>query len=359
MRKFIAIVIGVTITVFLLSIVNWAKFDSPEPAKETPESVSDDEECDVEEYSRMNCYIKEKDPDRLAYWFPYHDSLNHMLTSMAEELWLIDSVAERGNNRSRRIWYDKCTKMLIHGFDSIHTHSNISNYAKADSMLTEIEKFFDRYQDYSTVGMMLSFDLEYKFLMYRMTALSFQICEKNFAFEEEIKVWGNLEKAVRDFCMPVIHLGNYGGSIVGPKKFAMRNTIIECRINDLKRIHKLYSKPSVLQLSNNNDVMIKEAEENFKKAVEKIASSIDINDAKEYLSEESFADYKSLYDKVQKSKEPLIKSLDKWLAVRMELSKYQSDGQKAVKNGFKENTVMIIDSLTKCILYTEKMLSGD
>lgn len=356
MRKSIAIVIAVMFIGIIAGSLRKSElqnFDSVESKNEKlPNSIPDISDSE-EILPDSGDYTREIGSDRLAYWFPYHDSINHGLTIIAEELWLLDSAAASGNNRSRAIWYDKCKKALIHGFDSLHPHSALTDYIKADSFLTEIEAFFEKDADWTTMGMIINGDLQYKFLIYRMTAVSFQICDKEPSFEKEMKAWDGLEEAMCDFCVDVVRLDWFGGSGSGPAAIGMRNSIIQCRIDDLERIYKLYSGGPVSQNDMGNDLntRLKKSREDFKKAVEKIASSIsDVNEAKEYYSDYQLEEYESLYHAVQESKSALTNSLDKWLLVRSDFPKDVSSSQNASKNKFKENTIQMVNSLTECVI---------
>ena len=359
MRKSIAIVVAVIfigIIVGSLHKLDWKNSDFQDSKKESFDSIPDVSDSE-EILPDSGNYTRENSSDRLAYWFPYHDSINHGLTIIAEELWLMDSAAASGNNRSRAIWYDKCKKALIHGFDSLHPHSALTDYMKADSFLAEIEAFFEKDADWTTMGMIINGDLQYKFLIYRMTAVSFQICDKDPSFEKEMKAWDGLEEAMCDFCVDVVRLDWFGGSGSGPAAIGMRNSIIQCRIDDLERIYKLYSGEPTSQryasdeMGNDLNIRLKKSREDFKKAVEKIASSIsDVNEAKEYYSDYQLEEYESLYHAVQESKNTLTNSLDKWLLVRSDFPKDVSSRQNASKNKFKENTIQMVNSLTECVI---------
>ena len=355
MRKSIAIVIAVMFIGIIAGSLRKSElqnFDFVESKNEKlPNSIPDISDSE-EVLPDSGDYTRENSSDRLAYWFPYHDSVNHGLTIIAEKLWQLDSAAASGSNRSRAIWYDRCKKALIHGFDSLHPHSALTDYVKADSFLTEIEAFFEKDADWSTMGMIANGNLQYCFLMYRMTAVSFQIRDKEPSFEEEIKAWDGLEEAMCDFCIDVVRLDWFGGSGSGPAAIGMRNSIIQCRIGDLKRIYKQYSGEPVSQDDMRNDLntRLKKSREDFKKAVEKTASSIsDVNEAKEYYSGYQLEEYELLYQAVQASRKSLVNSLDRWLLIRSRFPKEVSSGQNASKNKFIENTIQTINSLTECI----------
>lgn len=295
--------------------------------------------------------LSENESERLAFWFLHHDSINHGLVLLAEHLWLLDSAAANGDNEARNKWYRKCESALILGFDSIHPHSSLSNYVKADSMLSEIEAFFEQDADYSTMGMIVNFNLQNTFLIYRMTAEAIKILEYEPSFTMEIKAWDRLQEAMNDFCLGVVHLDWFDGSGIGPASLATQNMIIQSRIDDLKNIHRLYAGNNPFFVANNNDSYAKltGSQSEFSRALDKIASSVsNVEDAKEYVLEDRLSDYKALYDKVQSSKTPLVKSLEEWKKERIRISKSEANKQR--KDALVRETVAAIDSLTKCVL---------
>ena len=232
MRKFIFIVIAII-------IVGIAVVAIPKQKKE--ESVSQEVEKEETIDSAAVAASREAS-ERLAYWFPHHDSLNHGLVLVAEELWQIDSAAANSNTISRFVWHERCEKALSHCFDSIHPGFNLSRMQKADSMLTEIAAFFEQDADYSTMGMIVNIDLQNDFLIYRMAAEASCIQKYEPSFVDELNAWDGFQQAMNDFCLGVVNWDWFGGSGAGPASLAERNAILECRLEDLKRIHKQYRR---------------------------------------------------------------------------------------------------------------------
>ena len=70
---------------------------------------------------------------------------------------------------------------------------------------------------------------------------------------------------------------------------------------------------------------------------------------KEYLSEDRLTTYNELFNKIQAYEKPLIKAFDDWLKVRNRFPKDEGSAQRAAKNKHKENTTLLIESLSKCI----------
>ena len=347
MRKFIFVVVAIIIVGIVVVAI-------PKSKKEDPVSQEAEKEDTIDSAAIA---ASKEDSERLAFWFPRHDSLNHGLVLVAEELWKLDSAAANSNTIGRFVWHEKCEKALSHYFDSIHPGSNLSEMQKADSMLTEIAAFFEQDADYSTMGMIVNIDLQNDFLIYRIAAEASCIQKYEPSFVDELSAWDGFQQAMNDFCLGVVNWDWFGGSGAGPASLAERNSILECRLDDLKRIHKQYRREFAMRIYDREDIgkdidrHLIEAKEDFKKTVDKVGNSITKDDdAKEYLSEERLAAYNALYDKIHASRKPLVKALDDWLKVRNAFPKNQSNIQRAANNKFKENTAIAIDSLVTCIL---------
>ena len=343
MKKFIFITIAVIIVGIV--VVAIPKHHEEETASQEAEETID---------SAAVAASKETS-ERLAFWFPRHDSLNHELVLLAEHLWKLDSAAANGDINERNKWFRECETALIHGFDSIHPHSTVPNYVKADSMLSEIEAFFEEDADYSTMGMIVNFDLQNSFLIYRMTDETFQILEYEPLFRQEIEAWDHLHKAMNDFCLGIVNLDWFGGSGVGPASLATRNMIIQSRIDDMKNIHRVYADDypmSATNIKHTIDVRLVKSKSEFVKAVEKVASAVsNVEESKDYLPEDRLQDYKALYDKVQGAKSPLLQALNDWEKLRIKIIKADNNNRR--RNALLQNTVAAIDSLTKCVFNSQ------
>lgn len=345
MKKFIFIIIAVIIVgIFVVAI---PKHQEEKTASQETEETIDSAAIDASKEAS----------ERLAFWFPHHDSLNHGLVLVAEELWRLDSAAANSNTIGKIMWQERCEKALSHCFDSIHPGSNLSKMQKADSMLTEIATFFEQDADYSTMGMIVNIDLQNDFLIYRMSAEASCIQKYEPSFVDELSAWDVFQQAMNDFCLGVVNWDWFGGSGAGPASLAERNAILECRLGDLKRIHKQYRREFAMRIYDREDIgkeidrHLIQAKEDFRKAVDKVGNSITKDDdVKEYLSEERLDAYYALFDKIQASRKPLVKAFDEWMKVRNTFPKGQSNVQRAAKNNFKENTAIMIDSIAKCIL---------
>ena len=345
MKKFIFIIIAVIIVGIVVLAI---------PKHQEEKTASQETEATID--SAAIAASKEAS-ERLAFWFPHHDSLNHGLVLVAEELWQIDSAAANSNTIGRFVWHDRCEKALSHCFDSIHPGSNLSKIQKADSMLTEIAAFFEQDADYSTMGMIVNIDLQNDFLIYRMAAEASCIQKYEPSFVDELNAWDGFQNALNDFCLGVVNWDWFGGSGAGPASLAKRNELLQYRLDDLKRIHKQYRREFSMPIYDRDNIgkdivrHLDYSKVDFRKAVDKVGNSITKeDDVKEYLSEERLDAYNALFDKIQASRKPLVKAFDEWMKVRNTFPKGQSNVQRAAKNKFKENTAIMIDSIAKCIL---------
>lgn len=345
MKKFIFLVIAII-------IIGIAIVSIPELKKDKQIDVISGEENEYRPTTDCS-----DDTDRLAFWFPHHDSLNRGFVLVAEQLWRLDSAAANSNTIGRTVWYEKCEKALSHCFDSVHPGSNLPESQKADSMLTEIAAFFEQDADYTTMGMIVNISLQNDFLIYRTAAQASSIQKHDSSFVDEFNAWDGFQKALNDFCLGVVNWNWFGGSGAGPASLAERNAILQCRLDDLKRIHKQYRRDFDMRIYSRNDIgdaiddEYKKIKSEFKATVEKVAKSIKKDEnVKEYLSEDRLTAYNELFNKIHASEKPLIKAFDDWLKVRKSFPKDEGSVQRAANNKHKENTTLLIESLSKCVL---------
>ena len=345
MKKFIFLVIAII-------IIGIAIVSIPELKKDKQIDVISGEENEYRPTTDCS-----DDTDRLAFWFPHHDSLNRGFVLVAEQLWRLDSAAANSNTIGRTVWYEKCEKALSHCFDSVHPGSNLPETQKADSMLTEIAAFFEQDADYTTMAMIVNISLQNDFLIYRTAAQASSIQKHDSSFVDEFNAWDGFQKALNDFCLGVVNWNWFGGSGAGPASLAERNAILQCRLDDLKRIHKQYRRDFDMRIYSRNDIgdaiddEYKKIKSEFKATVEKVAKSIKKDEnVKEYLSEDRLTAYNELFNKIHASEKPLIKAFDDWLKVRKSFPKDEGSVQRAANNKHKENTTLLIESLSKCVL---------
>lgn len=301
-------------------------------------------------------YEREEDNERLAYWFPYHDSINHGMVDIAEVLWNIDSVSLQGANNARAIWTEKCKNTLIHAFDSIHAGAGLPDAIKADSMLLEIETFFEKDADLSTIGMMVNFSLQFRFLIFRTSVFTQQIIDYDGTSKKEIQAWDNLQHAMNDFCIREVQLDWFGGSGSGPMSLAMRNSIEECRLNDMKKTNDLcqgHFAPRVYDIKEVERGIkdnYQQSVTTFKQSVEKCwKTTTPFEEAKEYLMEGQWEEYESLYNNVHSAKRQLIEAFNKWLKIRKIKPCGAINSHRAFQNRYIEITKEMIESMSACV----------
>ena len=301
-------------------------------------------------------YEREEESERLAYLFPYHDSINHGMVDIAEIFWSIDSVSLQGANTARAIWTEKCKNTLVHAFDSIHAGAGLPDAIKADSMLLELEAFFEKDADLSTVGMMVNFSLQFRFLMYRTSVLTLQILDYDDASKNEIQAWDNLQYAMNKFCIGEVQLDWYGGSGSGPMSLAMRNSIEKCRLNDMKKTSDLchgHIAPRVYSIKKTERGIKDEYLQSivtFKQAVEKCwNSTTPVEQAKEYLMEKQWKGYESLFNNVNSAKKRLVYAFEVWLETRKIKPCGAINSRRAFQNRYMEITKEMVESLSACV----------
>ena len=103
MRKFIFAVVAIIVVGIVVVAI-------PKSKKEEPVSQEAEKEDTID--SAAVAASKEAS-ERLAFWFPRHDSLNHGLVLVAEELWKLDSAAANSNTIGRFVSIGICKKPLL------------------------------------------------------------------------------------------------------------------------------------------------------------------------------------------------------------------------------------------------------
>ena len=268
--------------------------------------------------SEQNEYVRTEDPMKLAYWLPEKDSINHGLGLVAEQLWIIgreDDKVDIFDYDFQMRWQQRCEKSLVHCFDSIYPNSSLSRYEKTDSMVNVISRFFTEDADDTTMGMIINFDLENSFRMYKIVAMSREILKYENSFDREIRKWNELHQRINDFCCGIVNLDWFGGSGAGPVSIATRNTICNDRIADLQDIIDYYKKGVVP-----SSLSIESAMYHFQNAIKETASKVTCtNSMKEmdmFYDKEREIAYDRIYHKVLDTQPLLMNAVQQWIAVR-------------------------------------------
>lgn len=266
-------------------------------------------------------YIRTDDSNRLAYWLPEKDSVNHGYCQVAERLWMLgrenDSVDLFDYNYQMQ-WHERCEQALVHCFDSIYPHSRLSSYEKSDSMANVIFRFFEEDADDTTMGMIVNFDLMNCFLSYKIASLSKEIQKYDKTFDKEILKWNWLHQKMYDFCCGIVNLDWFGGSGAAPVSLATRNSICYDRIADLQNILNYYKDGSVPS-SWSIESALYDYTNALKETSEKAASTKDMKDMDMFADKEREAAYDGIYHQMLDAKAQLSDSINSWIRLRKEL----------------------------------------
>lgn len=270
--------------------------------------------------------VRTEDSERLADWFPEKDSVNHSFVLVAERLWMLGRENDNTNIYDydyQMQWQQRCEESLMHCFDSIHPNSKLSRYEKADSMVNVITRFFAEDADDSTMGMIINFDLENSFLMYKIVAMSKEILKYEKSFDKEIRKWNVLHQRMDDFCCGIVNLDWFGGSGVGPVSLATRNAICNDRIVDLQKIIDYYTDDTVPSSWSVESAML-----HFQKALEEMAGKIHSSKETDMFDDKERQDaYDSIYHKVLNTRPLLMKAAKEWIETRKGVLTPKSDSQ--------------------------------
>lgn len=296
-------------------------------------------------------YVRTDDPNRLAYWLPEKDSINHAYVSAAECLWMSgrenDSVDIYDYDYQME-WQNRCEETLVHCFDSIYPNSSgLTQYEKSDSMLNVIIRFFAEDADESNMGVIINLDLENCFLSYKIATMSKEVLKYQESFDKEIKKWNELHLRMNDFCCGVVGLDWYGLSGAAPASLATRNTICDDRITDLQNIINYYKDNDVPTVESAESALL-----HFSNAVKETAGKVKTTEEMkemEILDEkEKEATYNEIYHKVMASQRPLIETAKEWIELRKDYFTPKSDRKQ--ETSFDPITSDMLERMAKTIL---------
>ena len=250
--------------------------------------------------------------NQLAGWFLVKDSLNHRFVSVAENLWQFGCSGDEAvldDYNKQQAWHGRCEKVLTDCYLATHANDNRQNTAKADSMLNEIERFFEEDADESTMGMVVQNSLLFRFQLFRMVGKTKELLRKDGQMKDETLAWNELHQALNEFCSYVVQTELFGGSAAGLVMLSTKNEICSCRVEDLKRMLQGKGNATASRL-----VAVKNE---FLKAVENLSDIEDSSeDMKSYMDEENIKEYRRVYGEMKKAKVKLVKVVDKWLNTR-------------------------------------------
>ena len=258
----------------------------------------------------------------LASSFPQKDAQNHAFVKVADVIWRYgqDENPDVYNYANQKRWQQECEKALVDCYDANHGESTLSKDQKAEAMLDEIARFFDEDSDETNMGMIVSADLQNQFLRYRIAAATCRLETRYPDLIKEISAWNNLHKCLDNFTSCVSQLEWFGGSGVGLAVLTAHQSLLENRLNDLKRIEQNAGGSANMKL----------VRQQMQSVVDKVAASITSpEEAEEYLLDGQIQEYQRLYTSVHKSKESLKVSFGKWVDVREKLLKTSVGGRIA------------------------------
>lgn len=287
---------------------------------------------------------RSEDPQSLAFWHYEEDSVNHGFVEVAEVLWRFDKDGDSldiDNLEYRLAWYEKSKKALVHCFDSIHPNTKLPDAEKADSMLNELEKFFEQFVDNyrkNNYGDFLY--IRHNFARFRCLALSHAILEKDTTFRKEMEAWESVHKEMKTFCNCAIHAKFFGGNIIGLEEVIAINAIYDRRRDDLARLYSLYRNES---LPYDESKPSAKAKAILQKSMERTISQIEPRDEYYYDKREK-QEFDSLCYKVQASRKTLLVAIENWLNTREQLSLSNSNtGKKRLD----QSSSMLIEDFAK------------
>ncbi len=316
MRKFIfgAIAVAIVLSIVILRSGEVKEVEIRDEAKPArSDNVKSEEGRQAEAKP-----ARSDDPERLAYWLPEKDSVNHGLVLAAEHLWMFgresDSVDTYDFDYQMR-WWQGCERAVVACFDSIYPSSRLSRFEKADSMVNVISRFFDEDADGTTMGMIINLDLENSFLTFKIAALSKEVIKRDKSFDKECRKWNELHQRMNDFCCGVVGLDWFGGSGAGPAISWMMNDICRDRIADLQNILRYY-KDGAVPPATRSDLALDELGKSLSATAKKVTST---EEADWLDDEERRATYDRLYHEMLDARPALLTTAKEWIGLRKNL----------------------------------------
>lgn len=255
--------------------------------------------------------------DSLAFWWKHHDSINHVLVMTADPLWQFGRQGQDLYDWDYQMeWYNGCRTVLIHTYDSIHP--GVSGTDKDLLMLEEIIQFFQTRPDYSTMGMIIAYDLEEKFVKYKVIRHSKAIADtrKGLCFLKEIKAWNDLQRLLNKFTLNMMCLGWWCGSGAGPACTALACNITNQRLGDVERLDKFYHYDLPLSQLLCTDTSNLQFENAVDAVLEKRKLTPEI---REWYTEYQIEGYIREYNEAAACRDSLIDVFNHWISIRQAL----------------------------------------
>lgn len=219
-------------------------------------------------------------------------ALRHV-ANMVWQLGMTNSI-DVEDDEALNTWQEQCEKAMLLYYDTIHPNEKISDFKKVEAVLDEVDGIIPIGR--TTIDMINHSYMVYSVLMCKIVTYSKRVLQCDSTFKDEMRAWKELHGLLSNLCIGVIHSEWYGGSGCGPMMGAVRNNVLEVRVNDLRRIIQLDggSDPAT-------DEMITSKRDELYQAMERALKIVDKEE---------------LYMSVKKSKEALPAALEKWIHTR-------------------------------------------
>jgi hypothetical protein len=189
--------------------------------------------------------IKDTAPtDSLMFW-----TSDTILNTNPELVLLLDPLYRYVRNdgvkpiREELEWMNEYRNRLCSYYDTHQLgETDISEYAKADTVLNVAKRLYSIDEDWSTMGMIISNSIYYTFETYRQYGLLAQLIEKCKDAESvellyrECDLYNKMSDVESKVVGDIIDLNYCGGSIVGPLRTASYIQITKARQDMLKTI---------------------------------------------------------------------------------------------------------------------------
>ena len=243
-------------------------------------------------YGGKNSELVESQSEGPAKMISDNPALRHV-ANMVWQLGMTNSI-DVEDDEALNTWQEQCEKAMLQYYDSIHPNEKISDFKKVEAVLDEVDGIIPIGR--TTIDMINHSYMVYSVLMCKIGVYSKKVLQCDSTFKDEMRAWKELHGLLSNLCIGVIHSEWYGGSGCGPMMGAVRNNVLEVRVNDLRRIIQLEgsSDPAT-------DEMITSKQDDLYQAMELALKTVDKEE---------------LYMSVKKCKEALPAALEKWIHTR-------------------------------------------
>ena len=253
----------------------------------------------------------------LSFWWQKHDSINHAFVMTAEPIWQFGRNGEDMYDWNYQLdWFNECQQVLIDTYDSIHPGTRAKD--KDLIMLEELIRFFETNPDYSTMGMIIAYDLDENFVAYKAVRNTKAILDtrKGRPFIKEINAWNDFYRLLNKFCLNMLYLGWFGGSGAGPACTALACNISNQRLEDLERFNKFYHNElplSALLCTDTSNIL-------FENAVDTVLTKRRMTpDIRVWYTDSQTEMYEDEYNGTLACRDSLIEAYHNWLSIRESL----------------------------------------